>query len=754
MTSYFRSSRVLRCIGLAGSIAVGCALSSEGTARADDLQELLNETVVTTASKSAETETSAPATTTTISSDDLRRYGIHTLAEALNYLSLGVWTQSNGLATDAGARGVILTGDQGSHMLLLLDGHALNEPLFGTARFDRGAGIPMEMIDHIEVVLGPGSVLYGSNAMLGVVNVITKHASDWRGGHVVGEWEAGKSARAGAGVGWTFGQSTELTAMAEYYQQYGPSLTFGPSFDDYDNSRSGPFRFHPQGPDDGTFGGTTHNTPRSQAPSLLLRLKTGDFTVNVGGRIERRSAPFSQPSDFSGHAFSDDPDQTQTDRHLWVDAKHRYTLSPIVQISSRLYADSYDYQRTADTAAGAACIASDASTYYGAAECRLHLVGVSQWAGLEEQLTLDWLKDSRLVTMLGADGRIRTVKSKTDLLDYSAFLNGSDKYLASSYGIVNHTDEILGAYLEQTWRPNQYLGLNGGARLDFDPRFAAQISPRLAASVSPWAGGRFKAIYSTAFSAPTLGESYYASANQVASGSLRPETERSLEASLEQKVLGANKLLFGAFRTTWDQLIELHSLSNEELVAAQAAGLISLNNNNTVVQYRNVSTIQTYGFNAGFNGALNNDAVRYALNVTGTHARVADADAMQHGVAGAPILFSNARVSYDLPGQWPTLGVAGQVMARRPADRAFDGNWPVAPYAPTQLQLRGTVSGDVPHVTGLSYRASFDWVSTKVAPYVVGPYQAYDPRNLQPPYVLAPVDTFRVTLGLQYSFGQ
>ncbi len=54
------------------------------------------------------------------------------------------------------------------------DGHAINEPLFGTARFDRGAGIPLEMVDHIEVILGPGSVLYGSNAMLGVINVITK----------------------------------------------------------------------------------------------------------------------------------------------------------------------------------------------------------------------------------------------------------------------------------------------------------------------------------------------------------------------------------------------------------------------------------------------------------------------------------------------------------------------------------------------------------------------------------------------------
>jgi outer membrane receptor for ferrienterochelin and colicins len=53
----------------------------------------------------------------------------------------------------------------------------------GAVRFNRGAGIPMEMVDHVEVIVGPGSVLYGSSAMLGVINVVTKDSRAFAGTH-------------------------------------------------------------------------------------------------------------------------------------------------------------------------------------------------------------------------------------------------------------------------------------------------------------------------------------------------------------------------------------------------------------------------------------------------------------------------------------------------------------------------------------------------------------------------------------------
>src|SRR6185503_17011460 len=121
--------------------------------------------------------------------------GIHSLDEAINFLSLGMVTENPLGAVAIGARGVLVTQDYGSHVLLLINGHSVNEQWGGTAYFERGAAIPLELVDHIEVILGPGSVLYGSNAMLGVINVVTKRAKDYDGVHAVVESEIPTSIR-------------------------------------------------------------------------------------------------------------------------------------------------------------------------------------------------------------------------------------------------------------------------------------------------------------------------------------------------------------------------------------------------------------------------------------------------------------------------------------------------------------------------------------------------------------------------------
>ena len=122
---------------LAGAIAAAPAI-----ARADDdLEAALEQSVVTTASQTAETKESAPATATVITAEDIHRHGMRSLNEALNYLSLGVFTTNPAHGVEVGARGVLIAGDYGNHLLLLIDGHAVNEPYGCSASFDRGLGI-------------------------------------------------------------------------------------------------------------------------------------------------------------------------------------------------------------------------------------------------------------------------------------------------------------------------------------------------------------------------------------------------------------------------------------------------------------------------------------------------------------------------------------------------------------------------------------------------------------------------------------
>ena len=126
-------------------------------------------------------------------------------------------------------------------------------------------------------------------------------------------------------------------------------------------------------------------------------------------------------------------------------------------------------------------------------------------------------------------------------------------------------------------------------------------------------------MYSEAFRAPSWQESAWYSAQQPAPTNLAPERVRSVEASINQ-TLGAQHLLFGVFRSWWSDLVELHTLSYDELLRAQRSGAVSIGTQ-TAWQYRNVSSIDNYGFNASWEGSSMFGKLRYGLNVTGAIAR-------------------------------------------------------------------------------------------------------------------------------------
>jgi len=614
----------------------------------------------------------------------------------------------------------------------------------------------MEMIDHIEVILGPGSVLYGSNAMLGVINVITKRAKDFQGVHVVGESAISQSAqvgggsaleptnyRAAAGAGYKFtlfGAPSEVTAMAEYQVQNGPNFSFAPQSGWVEITQQ-PYRFTRNGPATGTWGGVDNGTYWSKVPAGQVRFISGNLELNVHASSYERSIPYR--SNFT-HPYNDfDNPGPELDRNLWADVKYRMPLSTIVQLTTRGYADTADEQVWLNTSSPTIC------RYYSVRTCQFHFIGSSQWGGVELQSSFDWLKDASLVTLLGVDERVRLVRSKTDTLDYD-----TQQYLAPSFGVINATDEVLGVYLQQTWQPTDWLGLNGGARLDSENRYNGQLSPRMAASAKVWKGGTLKAIYAEAFRAPSYTETNYSSvSNELAQG-LVPERVRSVEASVEQRV-GDQTLLFGAFRSWWNDMVEVHTLTPAEVMQAEMAGKINFFEGSYFVQYRNVSSIDNYGINTSLNGAFLDNSLRYGVNFTAAVAQRQDPVLGTTPVFVMPSIFGNARVSYDIPGQWPTVALASQFMGQRLADRAYEGDYTPTPYAPPQLRLRGTITGNVPRVAGLSYRVFADYQFASSAPYVVGP--GYPPVGFSTPNAahsgpaeLAPVQQFQAGVGLQY----
>ena len=72
--------------------------------------------------------------------------------------------------------------------------------------------------------------------------------------------------------------------------------------------------------------------------------------------------------------------------------------------------------------------------------------------------------------------------------------------------------------------------------------------------------------------------------------------------------------------------------------------------------------------------------------------------------------------------------------------------YPGKPTAPPVLELRATAVGAVPHVPGLSYRLSANYLTSNETPFTVGPSLGMPSRE--------PIDTFRVTIGLTYEFAK
>jgi outer membrane receptor for ferrienterochelin and colicins len=722
-----RRARAL-CSGLATLLG---ALLAPSDARADDdLEAMLEQSVVTTASQTAETKATAPATTSVITAEEIRRHGIRSLNEALNYLSLGMFTTNPLHGVEAGARGVLVTADFGNHILLLVDGHAVNEPYGGSASLDRGLGVPIELIDHVEVVLGPGSVLYGSNAMLGVVNVVTKRAKDYRGIRIIADSELVTWGKLAIGAGTVFdalGRTFEVTAQVEYQQQDGPTFTFAPQKYGNDAVTGAPKRFSPDGPATGIWGGRATSSYYSRAPAAYTRVVSGDLDVSLRASSFQRSSPYlDNLINFSGDF--NDPHSYELEQWLFADVKYRIPVSAVVDVQTRVYADSYSYDWYNRSSAAEDCFDGQGDG------CHRNLRARSKWVGTEVRGKFDWLKSGQLVSMIGVDSRYESVIAKAVT---EGIGSGSGNNVTA--GSVDVDNLRLGVYAQQTASPFAWLSLNAGARVDVAEGYPAAFSPRATAAVTPWKRGTLKAIYSEAFRAPSSYEREWEDLYALKAARLQPERARSLEASFEQQ-LGMHRLLFGAFSTRWRNLVTSTLLSDGEIAVAQAGG--ARIGASDVGQYRNSGEIVNYGYNAALEGSFAARRLRYGATVTGAYSR-RDTVEGREPLSIAPSLYGNARVSYDLGGDLPTLALAVQFSGHRPTD----GDFEPSAYAPGVLELRAAVTGAVPILKQLTYRVTANYAAESSGPYVIGPIQ--DGSHGVGPQ-LNPVDHFRAGVGLQY----
>jgi iron complex outermembrane receptor protein len=167
--------RLMR-IGLCSFLFCTAGLAQKDLA--DLSMEDLSNIQVTSASKKPEKLSEAPAAIYVLTGEDMRRSGFTNLPDALRVVPGLYVAQTNSHTWQISTRG--FSDLNNNKMLVLVDGRSMYTPEFGSVFWDV-LDLPLEDIDRVEIIRGPGGTLWGANAVNGVINIVTKNANETQG---------------------------------------------------------------------------------------------------------------------------------------------------------------------------------------------------------------------------------------------------------------------------------------------------------------------------------------------------------------------------------------------------------------------------------------------------------------------------------------------------------------------------------------------------------------------------------------------
>ncbi len=151
----------------------------------------------------------APASITIVTAEDIRRYGYRTLADVLANVR-GFVVNYDRNYSYVGVRGFAVPGDYNSRILPLVNGHRLNDDVYDSGLIGTEEVVDLSLVDRVEIIRGPSSSLYGTSALFGIVNIVTRQARWVNGVKLSGEAASYGSGKGAATFGRKFGSGTEL----------------------------------------------------------------------------------------------------------------------------------------------------------------------------------------------------------------------------------------------------------------------------------------------------------------------------------------------------------------------------------------------------------------------------------------------------------------------------------------------------------------------------------------------------------------
>jgi iron complex outermembrane receptor protein len=438
------------------------------------------------ASERLQPVTEAPSSVTIITAADIDRFGYRSLADILRGVR-GFYVTDDRNYSYVGVRGFARPGDYNTRVLLLLNGHRLNDNIFDQAPIGNELGIDPQVLDRVEIIRGPASSLYGTNAFFAVVNLVTKSGRSMQ--ETQFETAAGSlgtaSVRAATGAelsnGITFGVAGTLS------RSQGVNQLYFPAFDT------------PQ-----TNSGIAAGLDGERMSSGFATFAFKDLAVTgVYGRRFKDVPTASYGTLFNPH----DPVEWTRDERAVVGATFTHAFRR-TRLDIRSTINRYRYY-------GEYPFADDGATAGP-------LINFDGAAGVR------WSVDARITHPLPGRQTLTVGAEFLDNLQQDQDSTYNDPAIAT---VLEHHSSQQGAlYAQDEVKLRPWLIANLGARLDRYEAFE-RATPRAAVIVLPSANQSFKYVYGRAFRAPNAYELFY---YDHQSPTLAPESIGTHEVSWEQ----------------------------------------------------------------------------------------------------------------------------------------------------------------------------------------------------------------------------
>jgi outer membrane receptor for ferrienterochelin and colicins len=514
-------------IWLAIMLVTASLMAQEPTKDIGDasLEELANITVYT-ASRHAQKITEAPSSVTVITRDEIQKYGYRTLADILRSVC-GFYITYDRNFTYGGVRGINQPATYNSRLLLLIDGHRINNNLYEQAMLGTEFPLDVDLIERVEIVRGPSSSLYGTSAFFAVINVITRTTDHLKGWELAFEPASFGTYQGRASYGAKY-RGMDIMLSGGFYNSQGQTL------------------FYPEFNSPATDNGMARNADYDSYQHFLATVGFRGFTLQGVFSDRNKGIPTSS----FGTLFND-PQSHTFDSERYLDLSYQrsigegWNLAARTSVSRHVYDGIYAYSPAAP---------GDSNLLnYDFARGTL-------WGG---ELKLQHSLERNNLTF----GTEFQDNLQQDQGNYN--INPFFPYIASR----PPSSRIGAVYGQDELALTHKLSLSGGVRYDHYYSFGGATNPRLGLIYHPFSQTAFKLLYGSAFRAPSAFEMfYYGLGLYQANLHLQPETIKSYEVVVEQGLGERFHLTANVFRNQLSHLIVQGLNSSGLLVFENTSG--------------------------------------------------------------------------------------------------------------------------------------------------------------------------------------